>query len=100
MNVSSPKAYTIPGVDLMQAAITPPPHLTPLHLAPTPESPWRAFFSDAVIEAHLDRLVAGQQDDGGWPITWDPTSEASRCEWRAIWTVEAVSKLAAYGRLG
>ncbi len=34
MNVSSPKAYTIPGVDLMQAAITPPPHLTPLHLAP------------------------------------------------------------------
>ena len=73
--------------------------LTPLHLAPTPESPWRAFFSDAVIEAHLDRLVAGQQDDGGWPITWDPPSEASRCEWRAIWTVEAVSQLAAYGRL-
>lgn len=34
MNVSSPKAYTIPGVDLMQAAITPPLHLTPLHLAP------------------------------------------------------------------
>ena len=34
MNVSSPKAYTIPGVDSMQAAITPPPHLTPLHLAP------------------------------------------------------------------
>lgn len=34
MNVSSPKAYTIPGVDLMQAAITPPLHLMPLHLAP------------------------------------------------------------------
>ena len=73
--------------------------LTPLHLAPTPESPWRAFFSDDVVEAHLDQLLAGQQDDGGWPITWDPPSEASRCEWRAIWTVEAVSKLAAYGRL-
>jgi hypothetical protein len=73
--------------------------LTPLHLAPTPESPWRALFADALIEAHLDQLAASQQDDGGWPITWDPPSEASRCEWRAIWTVGAVSKLAAYGRL-
>jgi hypothetical protein len=34
MNVSSPKAYTIPGVDSMQAALTPPLHLAPLHLAP------------------------------------------------------------------
>ena len=34
MNVYSPKAYTIPGVDAMQAAITPPLHLAPLHLAP------------------------------------------------------------------
>lgn len=30
MNVSSPKAYTIPGVDAMQAAITPPLHLAPV----------------------------------------------------------------------
>jgi Transposase DDE domain group 1 len=34
MNVYSPKAYTIPGVDSMQAALTPPLHLAPLHLAP------------------------------------------------------------------
>ena len=34
MNVYSPKAYTIPGVDSMQAAITPPLHLAPLRLAP------------------------------------------------------------------
>jgi hypothetical protein len=34
MNVSSPKAYTIPGVDSMQAAITHPLHLAPLPLAP------------------------------------------------------------------
>src|SRR4029434_2577242 len=34
MNVYSPKAYTIPGIDSMQAAITPPLHLAPLHLAP------------------------------------------------------------------
>jgi DDE family transposase len=34
MNVYSPKAYTIPGIDSMQAASTPPLHLAPLHLAP------------------------------------------------------------------
>jgi Transposase DDE domain group 1 len=34
MNVSSPKVYTIPGVDSMQAAITHPLHLAPLPLAP------------------------------------------------------------------
>src|SRR6266850_1909243 len=34
MNIYSPQAYTIPGVDSMQAAITPPLHLAPLHLAP------------------------------------------------------------------
>jgi hypothetical protein len=73
--------------------------LTPLHLAHTPESPWRAFFTDEQIDAHLDRLAAGQQEDGGWPITWDPPSEASRSEWRAIWTIDALLTLRAYGRL-
>src|SRR5712691_8032764 len=34
MSVSSPKAYTIPGVDSMQAALTTPLHLAPLPLAP------------------------------------------------------------------
>src|SRR5215510_1993126 len=34
MNVYSPKAYTMPGVDAMQAAITTPLHLAPLPLAP------------------------------------------------------------------
>jgi hypothetical protein len=74
--------------------------LTPLHLARTPESPWRTYFSDEQIEAHLDQLAAGQQADGGWPITWDPPSEASACEWRAIWTVQAVQTLTSYGRIG
>ena len=34
MNAYNPQAYTIPGVDSMQAALTPPLHLAPLHLAP------------------------------------------------------------------
>src|SRR2546425_13119509 len=33
MNVYSPQAYTIPGVDAMQAALTTPLRLAPLHLA-------------------------------------------------------------------
>ena len=31
--------------------------LTPLHLAPSPDSPWRRLFDDTTIEGHLDRLV-------------------------------------------
>ena len=60
--------------------------LTPLAFAPTPDSRWRQLFDDAQIEAHLDRLERDQQTDGGWPVTWEPPSEASRLEWRGIVT--------------
>jgi len=70
--------------------------LTPLHLAPTPGSRSRALFDDAVIEAHLDNLAGSQQPDGGWPISWEPPSEASLLEWRGIVTVQALRTLAAY----
>jgi hypothetical protein len=74
--------------------------LSPLAFAPDPESPRRAFFDDALIEAHLDRLEAEQADDGGWPISWEPPSAASALEWRGRWTVDALRVLRAYGRLG
>lgn len=73
--------------------------LTPLHFAPSPESPMRRHFADALIEAHLDDLVARQQHDGGWPIAFTPPSEAAHLEWRGRWTVEALLKLEAYGRI-
>jgi hypothetical protein len=73
--------------------------LTPLHLAPEPGSRGRALFDDALIEAHLDNLVASQQPDGGWPISWEPPSEASLLEWRGIVTLQALRTLTAYGRL-
>ena len=47
----------------------------------------------------LDRLQKNQQDDGGWPIAWDPPSEAARCEWRGIVTLGALRTLTSYGRL-
>jgi hypothetical protein len=72
--------------------------LTPLHFAPAPESRWRALFEEDQIEAHLDRLESDQQDDGGWPLSWEPPSEASRLEWRGIETLRAIRVLVAYGR--
>lgn len=74
--------------------------LSPLHLAPTADAPWRHLFDDGQIEAHLDHLAAAQQPDGGWPITWTPPSQASHLEWRGIVTLHAVHTLTSYGRLG
>lgn len=73
--------------------------LTPLHLAPSPDSLWRRLFDDTTIEGHLDRLVRDQQPDGGWPITWEPPGATSILEWRGIETLRALRTLRDYGRL-
>ncbi len=73
--------------------------LSPLHLVPEPGSRWRGLFSDTQIDGHLDRLAADQQPDGGWPISWEPPSEAAVCEWRGMVTLQALRTLTAYGRL-
>jgi hypothetical protein len=73
--------------------------VTPLHFARTPDSPWRELFDDEVIEGHLDRMLGDQQQDGGWPITWEPPSTASTLDWRGIETMRALRTLRAYGRL-
>lgn len=73
--------------------------VTPLHLAPSPDSPWRRLFDDASIEAHLDRLTRDQQADGGWAITWEPPGMAATLEWRGIETLRALRTLRSYGRV-
>lgn len=73
--------------------------LTPLHLAPRPESRWRSLFSDAQITGHLDRMQADQEADGGWPLSWEPPSQASALEWRGSETLRALVSLSAYGRV-
>ncbi len=73
--------------------------LTPLQLAPEPGSRWRSLFTDAQIDGHLDRLLADQQDDGGWPISWEPPSQAATLEWRGVVTLQALRTLTAYGRI-
>jgi hypothetical protein len=73
--------------------------LSPLDLAPLATSRWRALFTDAQISAHLDRLQKNQQADGGWPITWDPPSQAAVSEWRGVVTLGALRTLTSYGRV-
>jgi hypothetical protein len=70
----------------------------PLDYAPLPTSPARRFFSQSVIDAHLDHLAAAQRDDGGWTFNWLAWSPAAEREWRGVMTVEALRILRANGR--
>jgi hypothetical protein len=73
--------------------------LPPLSFAPTPNSFLRPLFTDATINAHLDDLATKQQEDGGWPILWQPPGEMAHLEWRGQGTVGALSILRAYSRI-
>jgi hypothetical protein len=93
-------AAHLPAVALLNLDPDAPGYgLTPLDLAPEAGSRWRSLFAPELIEAHLDRLLRIQQDDGGWPIGWDPPSEAAACEWRGMVTLKALRTLTSYGRL-
>ena len=54
----------------------------PLAWAPSPDSICRKLFSDAVIAKHLKALAGKQQEDGGWPISWDTVGPGVTLEWR------------------
>jgi hypothetical protein len=71
-----------------------------LSFAPEPDSLARALFDDATINAHLDHLARGQQDDGGWTFNWPAWSPAAERDWRGFLTVDALRALRANGRLG
>jgi hypothetical protein len=73
--------------------------VTPLHFAPAPDSRWIGLFEPPVIEAHLDALAAGQCEDGGWPISWEPIGTAAGYECRGAETLRALRALRAFGRL-
>ncbi|MDP3747366.1 MAG: hypothetical protein Q8Q88_10000 [Phenylobacterium sp.] len=93
-------AAALPGAQWFKADPGSPGYgLTPLWFAPTPDSFCRSWFEDAVIALHLDHLAAGQQADGGWPISWDPPGPAALLEWRGVQTVKALRTLRAYGRI-
>jgi hypothetical protein len=72
--------------------------VTPLQLAPTAERA-RELFPQELLDEHLDALETEQEVDGGWPLSWEPPSDAARLEWRGVRTVEALRTLRAYGRV-
>lgn len=71
----------------------------PLDWAPTPNHPFRAYFRDEEIKAHLDAIVAEQDEDGGWHISWPPLSPGCNLEWRGWVTLEKLRLLQANGVL-
>lgn len=73
--------------------------LTPLQLAPAPDAVGASVFPPALLSAHLDELLSRQQEDGGWPVAWQPPSPGALQEWRGALTMEALTVLRAYGRI-
>lgn len=57
-----------------------------------PDSAVSRAIPPALIEAQLQRLIAEQEADGGWPSPYDPL-------WRCTATAHAISILRAYGRI-
>jgi hypothetical protein len=70
-----------------------------LDWAPTPDHPLREHVEPTEVAANLDLLAVGQQQDGGWDITWEPLSHACELEWRGGVTLDALLTLRANGRL-
>lgn len=64
-----------------------------------PDSYCAKFVDAETLALHLDAMVAGQQPDGGWPISWEALSPAATMEWRGWATVNRLTTLKAHGRL-
>ena len=73
--------------------------IRPLDIAPEPDRPVRALFTQEAVDAELRRLAAGQQDDGGWRVEYAEFSPAGALEWRGHATVRALQVLRANGLL-
>ncbi|WP_141134615.1 hypothetical protein [Haloechinothrix alba] len=69
--------------------------LSPLDLAATPAHPLRSAFPADAVAAHLDVLAAAQQEDGGWPLSWQPPGVAAELAWRGALTLRALRILTA-----
>jgi hypothetical protein len=67
--------------------------MRPLDFAPFPGGPARELFGQEAIEEDLQRLVDGQQDDGGWAVDFANYSPAAALEWRGHMTVRALTIL-------
>ncbi len=71
--------------------------VTPIQFAPSPDCRLAKYFENDVLERHIDDLERRQNEDGGWPISWEPP-EGGEPEWRSILTLDSLLTLRAYGR--
>ncbi|MDB4972783.1 MAG: uncharacterized protein JWN48_1124, partial [Myxococcaceae bacterium] len=72
---------------------------SPLDFATHPGSLARRWFDDARVEEQLDAMLAAQQADGGFPLSWHVWTPLAGLEWRGIVTLQRLHTLSAYGRL-
>ena len=72
--------------------------LTPLDLSSRPGLRSRTLFTQDQIDADLDALARGQQDDGGWTFDWLAWSPGQTVEWRGTVTLRALETLRAHQR--
>jgi len=84
---------------LKVAGGSPDEYMRPLDFTPLPGGPVRKLFDPQLIEAELDRLEAGQHEDGGWSVDFASYSPAAELEWRGQITVKTVTLLKQNGRL-
>jgi hypothetical protein len=73
--------------------------LTALALSARPGLRSRVLFTGDQIEADLNRLEEGQQDDGGWMFDFGEWSAGQLAECRGLVTLQALATLDAHGRL-
>ncbi|MFD7326183.1 hypothetical protein ACFV9D_34750 [Streptomyces sp. NPDC059875] len=73
-------------------------HHFPYDYARVPDSLARRWFTDEEMARSLDHLAAGQQEDGGWPVTWRQWAPGTALEARPMVTIEALRTLRAHGR--
>ena len=71
----------------------------PLALSERPHGRSRALFTHDQIEADLERLESGQQEDGGWTFEWLAWSPGQSVEWRGAMTLWVLTALRAHGRI-
>ncbi|MFJ5897955.1 hypothetical protein ACIQFZ_21205 [Streptomyces sp. NPDC093064] len=87
-----PEAYPVaPGY-------APGEHHFPHDYARTPGSLARAWFTEEEMKRSLDHLAGRQEEDGGWPVTWQQWAPGTALEARPMVTIEALRTLRAYGR--
>jgi hypothetical protein len=86
------------AIERLGDALRADPMLGPLTFAPQPDSIARAAFDAATIDGALDRLAAGQHEDGGWTFDWPAWSPVAAADWRGSVTVDALVVLRANDR--